>query len=51
VREDALSILIADSKKIRKILNWKPLHDNIEYMIKTAWEWEKKLTFFIQGEF
>ena len=35
--------LIADNTKIKKILNWKPKYDNLEYIIKTAWEWEKKL--------
>ena len=36
-------VLVADSSKIRKELNWKPRHDNLEYIIKTAWEWERKL--------
>ncbi len=35
-------ILVADSSKIRKALNWKPMHDDLEYIIKTAWEWERK---------
>ena len=35
--------LIADSSRIRNELGWKPAHDNLEYIIRTAWEWEKKL--------
>ncbi len=35
--------LIADSSRIRKELRWKPAHDDLEYIIRTAWEWEKKL--------
>jgi UDP-glucose 4-epimerase len=35
--------LVADSSKLRKELGWNPSHDNLEYIIKTAWEWEKKL--------
>ena len=35
--------LVADNTKIKKILNWEPMYDNLEYIIKTAWEWEKKL--------
>ncbi len=35
--------LIADSARISKELGWKPAHDDLEYIIKTAWEWEKKL--------
>ena len=33
-------ILIADSEKAKKILNWKPKYDDIEFIIKTAWNWE-----------
>jgi len=35
--------LIADSSRIRKELGWKPAHDDLEYIIRTAWQWEKKL--------
>jgi UDP-glucose 4-epimerase len=35
--------LVADSALIRKDLGWKPSRDDLVYIIKTAWEWEKKL--------
>lgn len=35
--------LIADSKKIMETLNWKPRFNDLRYILKTAWEWEKKL--------
>jgi UDP-glucose 4-epimerase len=35
--------LVADSSRIRKELGWKPKHDDLGYIIKTAWDWEKKL--------
>ncbi len=35
--------LVADSSRLKKELGWKPSHDNLEYIIKTAWDWEKKL--------
>lgn len=35
--------LVADSRKIKKHLNWKPRCDDLEYIIKTAWQWEKNL--------
>ena len=35
--------LIADSTRLIKELHWTPHFDDIEYIIKTAWEWEKKL--------
>ena len=35
--------LIADSSRIRKELGWNPAHDDLEYIIRTAWQWEKKL--------
>ncbi|MGT2771611.1 UDP-glucose 4-epimerase GalE [Streptococcus marimammalium] len=31
--------LIADSKKAREILGWKPQFDNIKKIIETAWAW------------
>jgi UDP-glucose 4-epimerase len=37
------SVLIADSSKIKEILNWKPEHSDIETIISTAWNWHKKL--------
>ena len=36
-------VLVSDSSNIRKVLGWKPKYDNIEHIIRTAWEWEKKL--------
>ncbi len=36
--------LVADSSKIKNVLKWKPKYDNLEFIIKTAWEWEKKYT-------
>ncbi len=33
-------ILVADSSKIRKTLNWQPKYDDLEFIIKTAWNWE-----------
>jgi len=35
--------LVADSSRIKKELGWRPNHDDLAYIIKTAWEWEKKL--------
>lgn len=35
-------VLIADSSAIKKELGWKPAYDDLEFIIKTAWEWEKK---------
>jgi UDP-glucose 4-epimerase len=33
--------LVADSSKIKQRLDWHPKYDDLEYIIKTAWEWEK----------
>tara|TARA_A100001015_G_C14954192_1_gene698038 strand:+ start:110 stop:1081 length:972 start_codon:yes stop_codon:yes gene_type:complete len=35
------SELIADTKKLRKTLNWKPKKDSLELIIQDALEWEK----------
>jgi UDP-glucose 4-epimerase len=34
--------LVADSRRIKEILNWKPSHDDIETIVRTALDWEKK---------
>lgn len=36
-------VLVADSGRIREVLGWKPEYDDLDYIIKTAWEWEKVL--------
>jgi len=35
--------LVADSSRLKRELNWKPKYDDLSYIIKTAWEWEKNL--------
>jgi UDP-glucose 4-epimerase len=36
------AILVADSSKIKNVLGWKPEFDDLEYIIRTAWNWERK---------
>ncbi|MCL1911621.1 MAG: UDP-glucose 4-epimerase GalE [Leptospirales bacterium] len=38
------ALLIADNSRILQETSWRPLHNNLEYICKTAFEWEKKLT-------
>ena len=35
--------IVADSSRLRAKTGWKPMHDDLEFIIRTAWEWEKKL--------
>lgn len=35
--------LMADNGLIKRLFNWKPLHNDLEFIIKTAWQWEQKL--------
>jgi UDP-glucose 4-epimerase len=35
--------LVADASCLKNELCWVPKFDDLEYIIKTAWEWEKKL--------
>lgn len=35
--------LIADSRKIRCLTGWEPQHDDLEYIVGTAWEWENTI--------
>lgn len=36
-------ILVADPRQINKLFDWKPRHQNIDEIISSALEWEKKL--------
>ena len=31
-------------RKINKYIKWKPKFNNLDYILKTAYEWEKKLS-------
>lgn len=35
--------LIAEAKKIRKILNWQPKHDDLAEIVQSSLNWERKL--------
>ena len=36
-------LVVANPDKFNKIMNWQPKFNNLEYILKTAYEWEKKL--------
>lgn len=38
--------LIADSSRLRSKLGWRPQYDDLDYIIRTAFEWEKKVQGF-----
>ena len=40
-RPGDVASVYADVKKIKKILKWKPRHDNLKKIIKSALKWEK----------
>ncbi len=44
-REGDPPVLIADSTKARKVLNWEPEYSSLEKIIASAWEWHRKRFF------
>lgn len=40
--------LTADASKIQSILGWKPQYDDLKTIVKTAYEWEKKLKYSLK---
>ena len=40
-REKDIAISVANSDKFKKKFNWKPKFNNLNYILKTALEWEK----------
>jgi UDP-glucose 4-epimerase len=35
--------LVADSSQLKTLLNWRPKHDDLEEIVRTAFAWEKRL--------
>ncbi len=35
-------VLVADSGKLKRLLGWTPRHDDLDYIVRTAWVWEQK---------
>lgn len=35
--------LVADSRLLRNRTGWSPVHDDLDFIVKTAWDWELKL--------
>jgi len=36
------AVLVADSQKIRSELGWKPVYEDLEKIVQTAWNWHQK---------
>ncbi len=34
--------LVADSSLLRRLTGWQPRHDDLEFILQTAWRWERK---------
>lgn len=43
-REGDPPALVARCERLRSELGWTPRHDDLEFIVKTAWDWERKLT-------
>ena len=43
-RSGDVSSLVADVSKLKKIINWTPKYNNLEFIIKTAIDWETKIS-------
>jgi UDP-glucose 4-epimerase len=37
-------VLVADPGRLKEKLGWKAKYDDLDFIIRTAWEWEKKRT-------
>ena len=42
-REGDPAELVADCSLIKEILGWQPNHDDLDFIVNTAWEWEARL--------
>lgn len=41
-REGDSPNIVADNSKVCKGLKWRPRHDDLDYIVRTAWQWERK---------
>lgn len=37
------AVLVADCTKLKSVLGWTPEHDDLDFIIRTAWEWEQRI--------
>ena len=37
-------VLIGDSEKIRQVLDWNPVLNQLKTIIETAWQWQRKIS-------
>ena len=37
------AVLVADASFIREVLRWRPQHDDLDFIVRTALDWERKL--------
>jgi len=43
-RDGDPDLLVSKCEKIKKLTGWKPRYNDLSLMIKTAYEWEKKIS-------
>ena len=43
-REGDPAELVAGNARALQLLGWQPRHNDLAFILRTAWEWEKKLT-------
>jgi len=36
-------VIVADSTRLKELTGWMPKHDDLEFIIRSAWKWELKL--------
>jgi UDP-glucose 4-epimerase len=36
--------LVCSPRRIREALGWEPRHDDLEFIVRTALDWERRLT-------
>ena len=42
-REGDPAAIVAGAERVRSVLGWQPKHDNLDFIVESALEWERKL--------
>jgi UDP-glucose 4-epimerase len=35
--------IVAGAERVRKVLGWQPRYENLDFIVETAFDWERKL--------
>ena len=47
-RDRDIQVSISNTKKFNRNIKWKPKYNSLKYILRTSYQWEKKLKYSIK---